>query len=469
MKHNLNLIIMRSVVVAVMAAGASLAFGQETGNLAKATSDNAKSVELAQKGGVGDADNGASPKMPLRIMSGYTLFIEGCDTAEPQVVTPLDCGVFGLSSDGLRYTLYTVNGDMIGKKDEWTVSSMYRVPRMQNEGLIMGKADDGNSSSTYRQQYLIKPTGMVEKLPAKYVDATNFVDGIAAVAEKTAGGSLRWSFVNRSLNPFAPGIATEPQHFGTENFTIAPLRGNRRAVYVASAGSLGAGKWGFIDERGTMVIKPQYREVRSYSDSLAMVVEEGGESDFYFINMAGRKCFEPRKAVEELSDPNAVSDFCGGICTVAPMAVEEGEGGYYARYFSHSGKLIGYALWGSALHKGEGYMRFVDPADNEEHPTKLVISQSLKGYNINKGVRTKEDPHTGEWGTPWYDEGGVAHYTEGTTSVVGVGSDYPYNWKIGAFSASGYAPAEIVSPNGELTYEGIIDRRGQFRIIYRVY
>ena len=86
-------------------------------------------------------------------------------------------------------------------------------------------------------------------------------------------------------------------------------------------------------------------------------------------------------------------------------------GGYYARYFSKSGKLLGYALWGSALHKGQGFMRYIDKNDNEEHPTNLVITEIPSQYNLNKGYRIQPDPHTAEWGMPWYDEDGVAHDT----------------------------------------------------------
>ena len=68
-----------------------------------------------------------------------------------------------------------------------------------------------------QQLYLIKPTGAVEALPKKYVNATNFVDGIAAVATATSGYALNWTFIDRSLKPFAPGVVTQPMQFGKIN------------------------------------------------------------------------------------------------------------------------------------------------------------------------------------------------------------------------------------------------------------
>ena len=96
-------------------------------------------------------------------------------------------------------------------------------------------------------------------------------------------------------------------------------------------------------------------------------------------------------------------------------------------------------------------------------------SVAVEGYDDTKGMRTEADFHTAMWGTPWYDEADVAHFSETQTSAVGVGSQYCFPWTIGAFSTDGYAPATIVSPNGDVTFEGIIDRQGQFRVVYKVY
>ena len=114
-------------------------------------------------------------------------------------------------------------------------------------------------------------------------------------------------------------------------------------------------------------------------------------------------------------------------------------------------------------------MRFIDKAEDEEFPSVLIIQPSVDGYDSAKGMRIDADPHTAMWGTPWYDEADVAHFSETETSEVGVGSHYCFQWTIGAFSTDGYAPATIVSPNGDVTFEGLIDRQGKFRVIYKVY
>ncbi len=424
-------------------------------------SGNGKAGELVEKGGAATAGTEPSLRMPLELVPGYTMFLTDCEDESTKIVTPVSCGVFGVSTDGVAYTLYTIDGKMMGGKNEWRVADFTRIPQMAPEGLIMQK------NGADRQLYLIKPTGAIERLPKKYVSATNFVDGIAAVGESTPGFNLRWTLVDRNLRPYAPGVLTQPRQFGQKQFTIAPLKEGRRAVYVLPDENAFTGKWGYMNALGKMVIQPQYQEARSYCDSLALVVEEGGD-DFYFIDMSGRKKFEPKKVSGEIVDPASVSDYDKGVCTIAPMTVDDTVDGQFARYFSTDGRLVGYALWGTATHHGNGYMRYIDEESGEEVPTNLVIQSDLAHYLIHKGHKIKEDPHTAEWGTPWYDDGDVAHYSDGATSVVGVGSVYCYPWKIGAFSADGYAPAEILSPNGEVTYEGLIDRQGKFRIIYQV-
>ena len=93
--------------------------------------------------------------------------------------------------------------------------------------------------------------------------------------------------------------------------------------------------------------------MRSFSDSMALVMEKN--DDFYFLDVTGRKCFEPRK-VDENIFPSSVSDYDGGLCTIAPMEIGDN---FYARYYTTSGKLRGVALWGYSLLSVRGNLRFV--------------------------------------------------------------------------------------------------------------
>lgn len=85
-------------------------------------------------------------------------------------------------------------------------------------------------------------------MPPKYVDATNFVDGLCAIATKVDGMVTDWHFMDTGLREVYPSIKTYPKQVGGKNYTIAPLRENRRAVYVAENAFSGA--WGYLAPTG---------------------------------------------------------------------------------------------------------------------------------------------------------------------------------------------------------------------------
>ena len=127
----------------------------------------AHATDWLEKGGVGKQDpSEPSLQMPLHFVAGYTQFLNDCEDDDIKIVTPVSCGVYGISTDGgFVYTLRYIDGGTIGGKNAWKVHDFTRIPRMEKEGLIMYKNDDT------RQLYLIKPTGAVEALPKKYVVA----------------------------------------------------------------------------------------------------------------------------------------------------------------------------------------------------------------------------------------------------------------------------------------------------------
>ena len=73
---------------------------------------------LLKKGAVGSNEDDPALVMPLKIISGYTVFLADCEETEQKIVTPVGCGVFGVSPDGYRYSFYTLDGDILGKDKE---------------------------------------------------------------------------------------------------------------------------------------------------------------------------------------------------------------------------------------------------------------------------------------------------------------------------------------------------------------
>ena len=54
--------------------------------------------------------------MPLSFEAGYTQFLDDCEDADTKIVTPVSCGVYGISTNGTVYTLRYIDGGTIGGK-----------------------------------------------------------------------------------------------------------------------------------------------------------------------------------------------------------------------------------------------------------------------------------------------------------------------------------------------------------------
>lgn len=103
----------------------------------------AHATDWLEKGGVGKQDaSEASLQMPLHFEAGYTQFLDDSEDADTKIVTPVSCGVYGISTDGTVYTLRYIDGGTIGGKNAWKVADFTRIPRMEKEGLIMYKNDN---------------------------------------------------------------------------------------------------------------------------------------------------------------------------------------------------------------------------------------------------------------------------------------------------------------------------------------
>ena len=105
-------------------------------------------------------------------------------------------GVFGLTDDGVTYTLYNINGYALSDDREWCVTSMERIPEMGFPGVLLHKTAKGLTVPDGTQLYLVDQHGIAKPMPPKYVDATNFVDGLCAIATKVDGMVADWHFMD---------------------------------------------------------------------------------------------------------------------------------------------------------------------------------------------------------------------------------------------------------------------------------
>lgn len=141
----------RTAIVAALLTLSVTATAQE-----KRDEMDAKTVAmLLEKADVQPDSKDVVRMMPLMIMPGTTHFLKDCHRVEGWRATPVSRGVFGLTDDGVTYTLYNINGYALSDDREWCVTSMERIPEMGFPGVLLHKTAKGLTIPDGTQLYLV--------------------------------------------------------------------------------------------------------------------------------------------------------------------------------------------------------------------------------------------------------------------------------------------------------------------------
>ena len=180
---------------------------------------------------------------------------------------------------------------------------------------------------------VVHEDGSVVKLPANWKNVTNFVDGIAGVQAGGGGQPFFFFYINAwGQRVFPELMVTARQNFGYYNQLdkVQPLCDGMRAFYHPILR-----KWGFVDGKGHIVIKPQFEGTRAFRDGYAMVTLQ--DRTIAFIDKKGNVSFKTNLTGYSLDTEFRVSDAIGGI-----VRVYDGNGTTY------------YDVHGKVLHKFDG-------------------------------------------------------------------------------------------------------------------
>ncbi len=275
-----------------------------------------------------------------------TVFLD--DTDKVRDVTNVHQGIFGIfGSKG--YVFYRISGVKF-IDGEWVPGGSH-APLMTPQGMIVAKADAKFGDPLY----LITPDAIARPLPKEITSATNFVDSLAI-----AYVNGKYQYIDGDAKVVFPDIHPTPRSVDGRSNSPAPLRDGLRAFLVKDPTGFGE-VWGFIDRRGKVVIEPQFREVRSFREGMAIVKDRKGE--VYFINTAGLKAFEPQWGKKYMSQ---ISDYDSGICAIE---------GLTTRYYDPSGNEIAALKSGTRFYNGKAYYTQSNEKDNKEY-----ADESLPGF-----------------------------------------------------------------------------------------
>ncbi len=399
-----------------------------------------------------------SQKEPFRLGSG-TRYVTSENTSVTS--TAVSQGIFGVNDNG-AYQFYKIDGTSF-TNGKWRTNNSYREPLVTLEGIFMYKDEGGWGSNLYHISYY----GIEKAMPEGVREATNFVDGLAI-----AMVDGKWQYLDKDCRVVHANVHPLVARIDGRNGDPAPLKEGRRAFKSADNY-----KWGYIDEKGVVVIAPQYEEVRSFSDGLALVKDSSGRR--YFIDRDGKKAYDPSWP----ATAQGISDYDSGICAVNLGTSLSGSGdewdvnsaAAYTAYYSKTGTHLGTVTYGSAFHNGVAYCRV---KTNEPLPGSIgeYVEETRRLSTAIKpmGVVDKLDffhPEIGESSrsnVPYYDAMGVAHISKRNTIGLHANPEYFGDYELGEYSADGYALAEMRTAGGSTYYKGIVDGSGTFVIIYSV-
>lgn len=363
-------------------------------------------------------------------------------------------GVFSVyDTDRMLYAFYLKDGRKLFDYMWRSVDNSYTVPRFDGGACVVRSTQQRGSS--YPLCILYK-NGHVKELSTQYVFSTQFVDGLARMQKQNADMSTAWVYVNTEGKEVFPQLnSASYSSFITEKNPIAPLSEGLRAHYDNKLK-----KWGYIDEKGNIVIQPQFAQARPFSDGMAAVANEQFNPTWGFINTKGYMVLKPTYR-------GRVSDFNSGYCCWR----DEDHG--VDRFIDKTGNAVksypsatpfenGYAFVYKQGWDEDKYLTVVDQRFRE-------VGQTLKFY-IDKNDRTPNGILWGEAGVASIGNGGDPYVVtpDGKIPIRLWNLDYNRrgHGSIGEFTADYMALVESYDKYDNPQY-GFIDPLAQYVLFFK--
>lgn len=363
-------------------------------------------------------------------------------------------GVFSVyDTDRMLYAFYLKDGRKLFDYMWRSVDNSYTVPRFDGGACVVRSTQQRGSS--YPLCILYK-NGHVKELSTQYVFSTQFVDGLARMQKQNADMSTVWVYVNTEGKEVFPQLnSASYSSFITEKNPIAPLSEGLRAHYDNKLK-----KWGYIDEKGNIVIQPQFAQARPFSDGMAAVANEQFNPTWGFINTKGYMVLKP-------AYKGRVSDFNSGYCCWR----DEDHG--VDRFIDKTGNAVksypsatpfenGYAFVYKQGWDEDNYLTVVDQRFRE-------VGQTLKFY-IDKNDRTPNGILWGEAGVASIGNGGDPYVVtpDGKIPIRLWNLDYNRrgHGSIGEFTADYMALVESYDKYDNPQY-GFIDPLAQYVLFFK--
>ncbi|HSA05750.1 MAG TPA: TonB family protein [Candidatus Gastranaerophilales bacterium] len=236
-------------------------------------------------------------------------------------------------------------------------------------------------------KYFINNQGL-KVIENKQIDFINsFDDGLASgfLFKEGEQASEQIVFVNKNgeilLDLSKLGYYSCGEELICRNFSQEFLAVNDRKLYLEK----NIYKWGFIDKKGTTIVKPKYEYVHDFSDNLAAVEVNG---KYGYLNKQGKEVIKPQyDDAKDFSEGLAavlIKDRWGFIDISGEMVIKPEF--YDVKNFSNGVAAVAMSIntWGYINKKGELIIQpQFDEAESFKNDLAKVSSENKNGY-INK-------------------------------------------------------------------------------------
>lgn len=322
-----------------------------------------------------------------------------------------------------------------------------------NSGACVVKA----TGTQRHSPVILYADGTQKSLSHEWTDMTQFHDGVAMVCENIERRVLNIFYIDTEGKKIWPHLANMNTKSGIA-LHMRDVSEGLRAYYSNPDRA-----WGFLNNDGTVAIKPRFIDVRDFKNGYALVIEkrpEGGEKTM-FIDKQGREVVEVPERISTLQYAWHISNISNGYFAIngnsEPTRFFNLKGEEVKQFANASGFADGFAFVQTEKYTDKVYTintnfdiigRWPFPADQ------------FKGYDINFNK------------VPYYTL--PYHYItinpEGEPVMYVPGGNMSDN-RLGQFSPDGYAAARSVfgdpnDPSRRFMYTGYIDTKGEYQVVF---
>lgn len=357
-------------------------------------------------------------------------------------ISPVYEDAFAIKNNKEEIAFWTVDGRMIFDYN-WKAPYEYdsELPRFSSGVAVVKSATRNAAGKDFLA--LLYRDGRVRELDPSWTYATQFKDGLALVTQEV-NYKKKYFYINLLGEKVFPSLSV----YGDPKNSMRPLKGGLRAF----CSLVGTNKrWGYVDDKGSVVIPPKFISARDFSDGYAWVAEDDGtpygQGKLALIDTKGNMVLRPDIPVGSSVDSNrAFGDVRQGIF----YADKSNKG---TIYYDVTGKELSRAQEGSSFNCDGYAFKYVrggwdshhyDVIDTDFNTVKALAYHELESHERDMNF----DPYG--LGSPGYPSNVLT--TDGTIVLTGYepsGSATRISG-IQQFTESGYARLKDVVINGTL-------------------